>query len=89
MQVTLTHTGVATPSSFDTGLFDPTAMQTPLEQQPHGTGAVTTVSGCLMKVMDTAGIDVTVFKGHSTTLAATSKAKSKGLSVAEIMSKAN
>ena len=56
---------------------------------PHKPVCTSTISNWLKHMMECAGIDVTVYKGHSTRSASTSKAKTAGLSVAEIISRAN
>jgi integrase len=56
---------------------------------PHNPVVPSTISRWLKKVMEAAGIDVSIYQAHSTRAAATSKAKAAGLSVAEIMERAN
>ncbi len=48
-----------------------------------------TISNWLKKLMHAAGIDVTHYQSHSTRSAATSKAKAGGLTVAEIVNRAD
>ena len=55
---------------------------------PHKGLATSTISNWLKTTIHAAGID-TDFKGHSTRAASTSKANLKGLSVKEILAKAN
>ena len=57
--------------------------------KPHNPVCTSTISNWLKKLMDAAGIDTLSFKGHSTRSAATSKADSTGLSVADIIKQAN
>ena len=57
--------------------------------KPHKLVVTSTISGWLVKVMEIAGLNVTKYKGHSVRSAATSKARTKGMSVADIMSRAN
>lgn len=56
---------------------------------PHNPVVTSTISNWLKKVMAAAGIDVTTYQGHSTRSAATSKARAAGLSVTEIVQRAN
>lgn len=56
---------------------------------PHNPVAPSTISNWLKRVMRAAGIDTTKYQGHSTRVASTSKAKAAGLSVAEILERAN
>jgi site-specific recombinase XerD len=56
---------------------------------PHNPVCTSTISNWLKQMMEAAGIDVTAYKGHSTRAAATSKARAGGLSVAEIVKRAN
>ena len=53
--------------------------------KPHKAVAVSTVSRWLKTVIGDAGIDSSVFKGHSTRSASTSKAILKGASVEDVM----
>lgn len=55
----------------------------------HTPVATSTISGWMVKMLSEAGIDTTVFKGHSLRSASTSKAAREGLSVADIVSRAN
>ena len=57
--------------------------------KPHGPVVTCTVSRWLKELMSQAGIDTTVFKGHSVRGAATSKAKALGLSTEQILARAN
>ena len=57
--------------------------------KPHMPVVTSTISGWLVKVMEIAGLNVAKYKGHSVRSAATSKARTKGMSVADIMSRAN
>ena len=52
---------------------------------PHGPVAVGTVSRWLMELLGLAGIDTGKFSGHSTRYASTSKAKSVGIPLKEIV----
>lgn len=56
---------------------------------PHNPVCTSTISNWLKHLMDAAGIDVSTYKGHSTRAAATSKARAGGISVAEIVKRAN
>jgi len=56
---------------------------------PHKPVATSTISGWLKQFMTAAGIDTTKYQGHSTRAASTSRAKAAGLSVREIMDRAN
>ncbi len=56
---------------------------------PHNPVAPSTISNWLKKVMGAAGIDTQKYQAHSTRAAATSKAKAAGLSVTEIIQRAN
>ena len=58
-------------------------------KQPHGALANSSVARWLKMNMQEAGIDTKVFQAHSTRAAATSKAESLGLSVQQIMDRAN
>ena len=53
--------------------------------EPHKPVVTSTVSGWLVKTLSLAGIDTTVFKGHSTRSASTTKALSQGVSIEEIL----
>ena len=57
--------------------------------KPHGPVVTCTVAHWLVRIMELAGVDVATYKAHSTRSAATSKAKVMGLSIAEIMQRAN
>ena len=52
--------------------------------QPHKPVVSSTISGWIKKVLTISGVDVGVFKGHSTRSASTSKAALSGLSVPDI-----
>ena len=56
---------------------------------PHKPVVSCTISNWLKKIMQGAGIHVSRYQGHSTRSAATSRAKVAGLSVAEIVDRAN
>ena len=56
---------------------------------PHKPVVTSTISGWLKQIMSAAGIDVERYQAHSTRSAASSKAKAMGLSVGEIMERAN
>jgi hypothetical protein len=56
---------------------------------PHNPVVPSTVANWLKKTMASAGIDVEKYQAHSTRAAATSKAKAAGLSVSEIIDRAN
>ena len=53
--------------------------------KPHGDVSRDTVSRWTKNIMKICGIDVTIFKSHSTRAASTSAAKAAGVSVADIM----
>ena len=53
--------------------------------QPHKPVVSSTISGWIKKVLTISGVDVGVFKGHSTRSASTSKAALSGLSVPDIL----
>ena len=55
---------------------------------PHNPVVTCTISRWLMELMGAAGIDTSVYKGHSVRGAATSKAKTLGLSSAQIIARA-
>ena len=57
--------------------------------QPHGPVATSTISRWLKELMAAAGIDVSIFKAHSVRAAACSKAADMGLSVPQIVERAN
>ena len=56
---------------------------------PHKPVVTSTVSGWLKQFMAAAGLDTTKYQGHSVRSATTSRAKAAGLSVKEIMDRAN
>ena len=56
---------------------------------PHKPVATSTISNWLKAVLKTVGIDTAVYTGHSTRSATTSKAKQVGVSVADIINRAN
>ena len=56
---------------------------------PHKPVCTSTISNWLKQMMAAAGIDTTVYKGHSVRSAATSKASASGLSLEEILRRAN
>ena len=56
---------------------------------PHKPVATSTISNWLKAVLKAAGIDTTVYTGHSTRSATTSKAKQAGISVADILNRAS
>jgi hypothetical protein len=56
---------------------------------PHNPVKPCTIANWLKKTMQAAGIDTTKYKAHSTRGAATSKASSGGMSVADILHQAN
>lgn len=56
---------------------------------PHKPVVTSTISGWLKHFMAAAGLDTTKYQGHSVRSAATSRAKAAGLSVKEIMERAN
>ena len=56
---------------------------------PHKPVVTSTVSNWLKQLMGAAGIDTQKYQGHSTRSASTSKARAAGLSVAEIVERAN
>jgi hypothetical protein len=56
---------------------------------PHKPVATSTISNWLKTLLKTVGIDTSIYTGHSTRAASTSKAKQTGLSVADILDKAN
>ena len=58
-------------------------------KQPHGALAKSSVARWLKIAMQEAGIDTSVFQAHSTRAAATSRAENLGLSVQQIMERAN
>ena len=53
--------------------------------QPHKPIVSSTIFGWIKKVLTISGVDVDVFKGHSTRSASTSKAALSGLSVSGIL----
>ena len=53
--------------------------------QPRKPVVSSTISGWIKKVLTISGVDVYVFKGHSTRSASTSKAALSGLSVSDIL----
>jgi len=57
--------------------------------KPHGPVAPSTISRWLRELMQWSGVDTTKFKGHSVRGAATSKVWNAGMSVAQILEKAN
>ena len=57
--------------------------------KPHNPVATSTISGWIKSTLTEAGIDTSIFTAHSTRAASTSKAVSSGVSVIEIMQKAN
>ena len=57
--------------------------------KPHKPVATATVSSWLKQAMSRAGIDTTMFKGHSTRSASSSKAQRTGLPLTDIMQTAN
>ena len=58
-------------------------------RKPHKPITAATIGHWLKKVMETAGIDITIFSSHSTRGAAASKAKRMGTSVADILKAAS
>ena len=56
---------------------------------PHNPVVTCTISRWLKELMGAAGIDISVYEGHSVRGAATSKAKTLGLSSAQIIARAN
>ena len=58
-------------------------------RRPHRPVKPATIGHWLKKVMEKAGIDVSIFSAHSTRGAATSKAKAAGVSVPEILKAAD
>ena len=57
--------------------------------KPHRAVQTCTIARWLKCVMESAGIEVDKYKAHSTRAAATSKAKKLGLSVEQIVERAN
>ena len=57
--------------------------------KPHRAVQTCTIAWWLKCVMESAGIEVDKYKAHSTRAAATSKAKKLGLSVEQIVERAN
>ena len=57
--------------------------------KPHNPVASSTISHWLKTIMEGAGIDTTIYQAHSTRSASTSKAKVGGLSVSDILERAN
>ncbi len=55
----------------------------------HTPVAIATISGWLVKLMKDAGVDTSIYKGHSTRAASTSKAAQMGMSVQDIVQRAN
>ena len=55
--------------------------------KPHGAVKSVTISRWLTDILSQSGIDVNVFSGHSTRTAASSKAKSCGVPIKEILSR--
>ena len=58
-------------------------------KSPHEPVSTSTIARWLRTVMENAGINTTKYKAHSTRSAVTSKARSKGMSVQQIMHAAN
>ena len=58
-------------------------------RKPHKPVKPATISHWLKKIMNSAGIDTNIFSAHSTQGAATSKAKSAGVSTGDILKAAN
>ena len=54
--------------------------------KPHKEVCSSTISGWIMKVLNLAGIGTSVFKGHSSRTAASSRAELAGTSVSNILS---
>lgn len=52
--------------------------------KPHGPAAKATISRWVKEIMKTAGVNVEIFKPHSTRSAATSAAKAAGVPIEEI-----
>lgn len=57
--------------------------------KPHKAVKSCTISGWLKKVLQESGINVDIFKPHSTRSASTSKAKSSGISTKDILKRGN
>ena len=53
---------------------------------PHKEVCISTISGWIIKVLNLAGIDTSVFKGHSSRSAASSGAELAGASITEMLS---
>ena len=53
--------------------------------QPHNEVAKSTISGCVKAVLENSGIDINIFKAHSSRSASTSKAKCEGCSLKDIL----
>ena len=56
---------------------------------PHKSVKTCTVSRWLVQTLISAGIDTSIFTGHSTRYASTSSAKAQGISIKNIISRAN
>ena len=56
---------------------------------PHAPVTTSTISRWLREIMTDAGVNTTLFKAHSVRGASTSKASKEGLSVGQIIEKAN
>ena len=56
---------------------------------PHNPVVTSTISNWLKALMERAGLDVSTYKAHSTRAACTTKANAAGLSVVDIMQRAN
>ncbi|MEO0684125.1 MAG: hypothetical protein AAFY76_03520 [Cyanobacteria bacterium J06649_11] len=56
---------------------------------PHKPVKTCTVSRWLVQTLTSAGIDTSIFTGHSTRYASTSSAKAQGISIKNIISRAN
>ena len=57
--------------------------------KPHETVSKPTIARWLKDILNLAGIDIGIYKAHSTRAAASSKAEAMGLSIEEIISKGN
>ena len=57
--------------------------------KPHGPVVACSIARWLKLLMAASGIDTSVYKAHSTQSASVSKAKSQGLSVDQILQRAN
>jgi len=58
-------------------------------KNPHNEVTTSTVSGWLKEILKLSGIDINIYKGHSTRSASTSKAKSLGISTKNILERAH